>query len=133
MPLHYLVRVPKHETLVRRALSTAGLAQSHAWLTDGDSPHVEYSLPQVLKRLHKRTDISIDEASAVHRNLSIQDPLFDKQWHLFNKHDLHADINVTGVWQSGITGLSVTVAIIDDGIDYDHEDLAANFVTSSTH
>jgi hypothetical protein len=38
------------------------------------------------------------------------------------------DINVTGVWTQGITGKGVNVAILDDGVDHTHKDLADNFV-----
>lgn len=39
------------------------------------------------------------------------------------------DINVTGVWKQGISGKGVTVVIVDDGLDYNSTDLAANFVS----
>lgn len=56
----------------------------------------------------------------------VRDPLFYKQWHLVNNelpgHDLHLD----GAWKAA-TGKGVTVSLIDDGIDYSHPDLAANF------
>ncbi|KAF8928242.1 pheromone processing endoprotease [Haplosporangium bisporale] len=58
--------------------------------------------------------------------LGIEDPGFQYQWHLHNTKDGH-DINVTGVWEQGITGTGVNVAIIDDGLDMTSEDLAPNF------
>lgn len=39
------------------------------------------------------------------------------------------DINVTGVWAQGITGRNVVVAILDDGLDMDSQDLADNFAS----
>ncbi|KAG0258013.1 pheromone processing endoprotease [Mortierella polycephala] len=56
----------------------------------------------------------------------ILDPGFRYQWHLHNTRDGH-DINVTGVWEQGINGSGVNVAIIDDGLDMTSEDLAPNF------
>ncbi|KAF9922444.1 pheromone processing endoprotease, partial [Linnemannia zychae] len=56
----------------------------------------------------------------------INDPGFRYQWHLHNTKDRH-DINVTGVWEQGINGTGVNVAIIDDGLDANSEDLAPNF------
>jgi kexin len=32
------------------------------------------------------------------------------------------------VWSQGITGKGVVVAILDDGIDFDHNDLKDNYV-----
>ncbi|KAJ2690531.1 pheromone processing endoprotease [Coemansia spiralis] len=57
----------------------------------------------------------------------ITDPLYSTQWHLVNTKEIGHDINVTGVWHQGITGAGVTVALIDDGLDYSSEDLLDNF------
>ncbi|KAJ1667510.1 pheromone processing endoprotease [Coemansia sp. RSA 1813] len=57
----------------------------------------------------------------------IVDPQFTKQWHLANIDDPGNDINVTHVWKSGVTGAGVTVALIDDGLDYTSDDLLENF------
>nr|AAD00101.1 kexin [Pneumocystis carinii] len=59
--------------------------------------------------------------------LNIEDRYFDKQWYLFNTKDPGVDINVTGLWLEGIRGKGVTVAIVDNGIDYTNLDLAPNF------
>ncbi|KAF9564566.1 pheromone processing endoprotease [Mortierella alpina] len=58
--------------------------------------------------------------------LGIADPGFHYQWHLHNSKDGN-DINVTGVWEQGINGTGVNVAIIDDGLDMTSDDLAPNF------
>ncbi|KAJ2314358.1 pheromone processing endoprotease [Coemansia sp. RSA 2611] len=57
----------------------------------------------------------------------IVDPMYAKQWHLVNTQEVGHDINVTGVWHAGVTGAGVTVALIDDGLDYSSDDLLANF------
>ena len=63
------------------------------------------------------------------------DPLFASQWHLRNtgQHGLfgpnNLDLNVTEVWPD-YTGEGITVAIYDNGVDYNHEDLAANYDAS---
>lgn len=70
------------------------------------------------------------------------DPLFAKQWHLLNASQVSStgtvakageDINVTPAW--GITkGAGVRVAIVDDGLEIAHEDLASNLApTGQSH
>ena len=62
------------------------------------------------------------------------DPKFNLQWHYYNDGSLDksyaagADINVVPVWENYTTGNpDVIVAIVDGGIDYEHEDLAGNY------
>ena len=61
----------------------------------------------------------------------IDDPLYGCQWHLDNPADY--DINVEDVWEEGIMGQGVTIAVVDDGMDYTHEDLAENVDLSRNH
>jgi kexin len=58
----------------------------------------------------------------------IQDPVFPKQWHLINQVIEENTINVTGVWAEEIYGKGVNVAIVDDGLDMNSDDLKDNFV-----
>jgi len=37
-------------------------------------------------------------------------------------------MNATPVWEMGLTGKGVITALVDDGLDYKSDDLAANFV-----
>ena len=60
------------------------------------------------------------------------DPMLAKQWHYYNDGSSYGsrsgcDINVVPVWKNRTTGRpDVIVAVVDGGIDYNHEDLAAN-------
>ncbi|KAI7897501.1 peptidase S8/S53 domain-containing protein [Cokeromyces recurvatus] len=87
---------------------------------------------QVLKRRTKRGPIP-NEFMNVQKLLNITDPLFDKQWHLINQEYPGNDINVTGVWEQGITGKGVNVVILDDGLDYMSKDLADNFFAEGSY
>ena len=58
----------------------------------------------------------------------IGDPLNACQWHL--RHPEWQDINIGSVWADGIKGEGVNVAIVDDGMYQDHEDLKDNVDTS---
>lgn len=86
------------------------------------------------KKLQKRLpitetpgDSSMEEIHRVEQKLSIEDPLFSAQWHLINGNFPGNDINVTGLWYENITGHNVVVAVVDDGLDYESEDLKDNF------
>jgi len=96
---------------------------------------VKYLSPQIPRQRAKRAPPPIqppeeDEssASAVARRLGITDPLFSEQWHIVNDEYPEHMMNVTGVWEMGITGKGVITAMVDDGVDYTSKDLAANFV-----
>jgi kexin len=69
-------------------------------------------------------------ARAVALRLGIQDPLFDQQWHIINEESPQHMMNVTTLWDMGITGKNVISALVDDGLDYRSVDIAENFVRS---
>lgn len=56
------------------------------------------------------------------------DPLFSEQWYLRNVAAGEYDLNVVDVWDD-YTGTGVTIAVIDDGVEASHPDLAANYST----
>ena len=56
------------------------------------------------------------------------DNLFGSQWYLNNTGSGY-DINIASAWDD-YTGRGVKVAVLDDGFDYLHSDLVANYDTS---
>lgn len=62
------------------------------------------------------------------------DTFFSQQWHLYNTGQTGGlagiDLNVLEVWDE-YKGAGVNVAVIDDGFDLDHPDLAVNFNLST--
>lgn len=104
---------------------------------------IRWSQKLTLKeRLHKRVPVelnaradqpsaseveALDRQKRIASSLSIKDPLFEKQWHLFNAKQVGHDLNVTGVWLEGITGEGVVTAIVDDGLDMYSNDLKDNY------
>ena len=64
-------------------------------------------------------------------NPGIDDPLYGCQWHLNNREG--QDINVEAVWTEGIDGEGVNIAVVDETVDYSHEDLAENIDSSLNH
>lgn len=63
------------------------------------------------------------------KQFEIHDPIFSEQWHLANDKKIGNDLNVSGVWSQGVLGKGVTVALIDDGLDMNSDDLKDNFVS----
>jgi subtilisin family serine protease len=63
------------------------------------------------------------------------DPLFPQQWYLKNTlpeaTDLGADANVSGAWDS-YQGVGVTVAVVDNGVQYSHPDLKQNYDSANS-
>lgn len=47
-------------------------------------------------------------------------------WHLNNTVWPGNDVNVLPVWESGVNGSGVTVCVLDDGVEFDHPDLAGS-------
>ena len=65
------------------------------------------------------------------------DPWYGCQWHLRNTGQFEGgamqDINVESVWAGGNMGTGINVVVIDDGLQSNHQDLAANVLTSRNH
>ncbi|MFM2281647.1 MAG: hypothetical protein RLZZ444_3878 [Pseudomonadota bacterium] len=60
------------------------------------------------------------------------DPLFSNQWYLSNPYANEYDLNVLAVWKD-YTGAGVKVMVMDNGFDYTHPDLAANYDTDQDY
>jgi proprotein convertase subtilisin/kexin type 2 len=65
------------------------------------------------------------------------DPMFGDQWHIENTSQnggtVGEDIDVVPVWASGFKGEGIRVAIVDDGLEITHEDLATNIAVGLSH
>ncbi|KAI6861264.1 hypothetical protein KC323_g5924 [Hortaea werneckii] len=78
-------------------------------------------------------DWQVQKGLDLAESLGIEDPIFQDQWHLYNHIQPGHDINVTGVWEQGITGKNSTVCIVDDGLDMDSDDLKDNYFASGSY
>lgn len=56
-----------------------------------------------------------------------KDPLFKEQWYLNGGAKDGNDMNVLPAWEQGYSGRGVVVSILDDGVQPNHPDLAANY------
>ncbi|KAL7053808.1 hypothetical protein AAHC03_026757 [Spirometra sp. Aus1] len=74
--------------------------------------------------------------SAIVQVLS-SDPLFRKEWYLHNTGQAEGtpglDLNVLAAWAQNVTGRNVTTAIMDDGLDYLHPDIAPNYEARASY
>ncbi|KAF9265681.1 kex protein [Marasmius fiardii PR-910] len=97
---------------------------------------VKYFSRQELRQRVKRAPppINPDTSSrGVAERMGIQDPLFSEQWHLVNDEQPEHMMNVTSVWDMGITGKGVITSFVDDGLDYTNVDLKDNFDAVNSH
>jgi len=113
------------------AVGTATIHPSSGALTYTVSGHTSQSKDVVL------VGVSNGKQSAnvtVSVTLKI-DPLIPNQWHLQNVgYSAFAstlpvtgnDMNVALAWRDGFTGKGIKIAVVDSGLQIDHEDLAAN-------
>lgn len=93
-----------------------GLSIENAVVQYMSDPNVEYAEPNYLRKI-----------SSVIPN----DTYFSNQWALLNKGQYAfgtagADMMATDAWDLTVGSPNVIVAVIDTGLDYNHNDLAAN-------
>ena len=83
------------------------------------------------------TSVSVNGESVVSTQVNampaaaavVADPLYADQWHLLNTGILGGvsgeDINVVPAWAT-VKGSNIRIAVVDDGLEIGHEDLASN-------
>lgn len=75
---------------------------------------------------------SVEENHAdVHKTKMFNDELWNQEWYLqdtrTNKALPKLDLNVLPLYRLGITGRRVRIAVLDDGLEYTHDDLWNNY------
>ncbi|KAL4219098.1 hypothetical protein ACF0H5_021681 [Mactra antiquata] len=63
--------------------------------------------------------------------VTINDADWGNQWHYRTTQS--PSMNVYNAWDKGFTGSGITIGIVDDGVEFDHSDLAANYVSSYSY
>jgi len=58
------------------------------------------------------------------------DPLFAAQWPLANREHAGADVGALEAWRYTRGSPEVVIAVLDDGVELDHPDLAANIASA---
>ena len=116
-----------------------GLASSHHEIRSEDVlfsrrivDSVNFLERQTPRRLVKRAPPPIQPPLAtsaqVAKSLGLKDPKFPEQWHLVNDEYPEHMMNTTPVWDMGFTGRGVLTSFLDDGLDFESEDLKDAFV-----
>lgn len=138
LPDHWIFRTPKSADLDERG----SLSHPHEDfpILNRREPvslairHISRQTPrQRVKRAAIPAEDSTDSLSRdIAERLGIADPLFPEQWHLVNEEYPEHMVNAAPVWDMGITGEGVVSCMVDDGLDYESDDLADNFVSART-
>ncbi|XP_005871585.1 PREDICTED: neuroendocrine convertase 1 [Myotis brandtii] len=115
---HYLFRHKNHPRRSRRSAL-------HITKRLSDDDRVIWAEQQYGKERSKR---SVLRDSAV--NL-FNDPMWKQQWYLQDTRMTASlpklDLHVIPVWQKGITGKGVVITVLDDGLEWNHTDIYANY------
>jgi subtilisin family serine protease len=80
-----------------------------------EAKEVHWYEQQVSRTRFKRSDPGVDTPT---------DPLFNSQWHLHNTPGV--DVEIASVW-STFSGSGVTIAIVDDGLDWRSAEFSSNY------
>jgi len=89
----------------------------------------EVDITSTVKEYEKNPDVEYAEPNYYkHLDSVPNDPDFSNQWGLQNIND--SDIDAPEAWDVQTGNSDIIIAVIDDGVDLDHEDLAANIWTN---
>jgi len=110
----------------------------HSEITTQHPPHqIEAAHASLQSHEHVIFTDKLYKKRMTNRGYVPADPLYPNQWHLNNTGQLRGtpgqDINVTAVWNMGYSGQGVRIAIVDDGYQYAHPDLAPGYRPDSSY
>ncbi|XP_040198430.1 neuroendocrine convertase 1 isoform X1 [Rana temporaria] len=119
LPNHFLF---KHRDHPRRSRRSAPRITKRLY----DDNRVSWAEQQYLKQRTKRGYVMNTDSEDL-----FNDPLWKNQWYLrdtrVNPKLPKLDLHVIPVWRKGITGKGSVVTVLDDGLEWNHTDIYANY------
>lgn len=107
----------------------------HRWYKVTYNPEISSTRAGDTFALFEGVEIAEPVRKVVVNDIPFNDPRAKQQWHYYNdgkltsEHKAGCDVNVVPVWNKYTTGdPNVIVAVVDGGIDLNHEDLKYNYV-----
>ncbi|XP_075037384.1 neuroendocrine convertase 1 [Mixophyes fleayi] len=121
---HYLFKLPAQARRWRRSAP-------HITKRLTDDERVSWAEQQYIKERSKRSTFRPNT-----ENL-FNDPMWSRQWYLqdtrVNPSLPKLDLHVIPVWRKGITGKGVVVTVLDDGLEWNHTDIYANYDAEASY
>eukprot|EP01091_Cochliopodium_minus_P017267 TRINITY_DN670_c0_g1_i1.p1 TRINITY_DN670_c0_g1~~TRINITY_DN670_c0_g1_i1.p1 ORF type:complete len:568 (+),score=187.25 TRINITY_DN670_c0_g1_i1:227-1930(+) len=119
---------------VNEGVDVNKLAQEHGFKNMGRIGNLDYFLFKKLKTKESFPSLKNSEAIKFmerqvlkrrYKRIEVADPLFAQQWHLQN--NVAISIKPMEMWDQGITGANVSIAVVDDGLEVNNNDIHTNY------
>lgn len=122
---HYLFRHQKHPRRMKRSAV-------HVTKRLSEDDRVLWAEQQYEKRRTKRAALRPESVDKL-----FTDPMWSQQWYLQDTRTSPSlpklDLHVIPVWQRGITGRGVVITVLDDGLEWNHTDIYANYDPAASY
>ncbi|KAK7916046.1 hypothetical protein WMY93_011807 [Mugilogobius chulae] len=122
---HYLFKHRRHPRRMKRSAV-------HITKRLSEDDRVLWAEQQYEKRRSKRASV---RSGSVDKLFS--DPMWNQQWYLQDTRTSPSlpklDLHVIPVWQKGITGKGVVITVLDDGLEWNHTDIYANYDPAASY
>ena len=123
-----------HNGLPEASFSVWGKLDAGTYSIRVQAPSGGTGGPYLLHALESLYGRTVDRCTGI--TTAQSDPWYGCAWHLNNTMQFPGgagrDINVEEVWATTM-GAGINIAVVDDGLQYAHEDLALNVITARNH
>jgi subtilisin family serine protease len=116
---------------MHQLIPVKSIALSNAWLFRCNLGIACAPLSRVLYQLPEVRYAYPDFIRPRYTRFYPDDPMFTDQWHLYDTEQnaglIDQDVDILSAWND-YTGSGITIAVVDDGLETTHVDLAENIV-----